>query len=143
MYEIAARLNRVVIEKHPTTHDVDFVFIFDITHSFDQIARHQDLSAGRAELDLPHAAGRWLFYSDAGLAKATIGNPLENPAHAVYRPWVVEVRFIVFSPPELHLVRLEPRNKEDGITGLRNKRSERAFGRKMEVASCIDDVHGL
>src|SRR5437588_142839 len=95
MHEVAAGLNGEVVEKHAAAHDVDFVFVLDITHLFDQVAGFDHLGVGCAELDLLHPARGRLFYTDAGLGESAAGNALEDPAHAAHRPWIVEVRLVV------------------------------------------------
>src|SRR6266404_9707369 len=104
MHEVAAGLNGEVVEKHAAAHDVDFIFVLDVAHLFHQVAGFDHLGVGRAELDLMHATGGRLFHTDAGFGKSAAGNALEDPAHAAYRPRIVEVRLVVPHPPELYLI---------------------------------------
>ena len=60
-------------------------------------------------------------------AEPALGYPLKNPAHPIDRAWKIEIGFIVFHPPEFHLIGFEPGDEESRIAGLRNQRCEWTF----------------
>src|SRR5207253_3695964 len=69
----------------------------------------------RALLHVPQSARRWLFHPDAPPSQPSLGDSFEDPADAIHWPGIIEVRLVVFHPPELHLIRFKPWNEQHGL----------------------------
>src|SRR5439155_15975146 len=93
--KISSRLHCEIGKVHSTTHDPDFIFVFNPTHIVDEIVGRNERRLRSTQLQLLQPAIRWLLYADAAAPESTMSDSLNDPAHPVHRPGKIKIRLII------------------------------------------------
>src|SRR5579871_4384387 len=139
-HEVAAGLHREVGEVDPPAHDPQLVGILHPAEVLDNIVSIDKAGVGRAQTQLLETAFGRLFNTDAGPIKATMSYAFRDPAHPVHGPGVVEVRFVIFYPPQLDLIGFQLRNEQRRVARFGNKGGQGAFGGEVKITGGVDDI---